>query len=139
MKALIAEDSRLLRRWQAHMLAQLGVTHIVETGDVRHALEQVSVSPPDVAFVDLEFADGSGPDLVQELRGRGATFPIFLLVAHASQRRLLWQGMLAGGNGYLTKPVDPDCLREKLSKFVASCTSEPSLVGSEASLRAKSP
>lgn len=139
MKALIAEDSRLLRRWQAHILAQVGVTQIVETGSVRDALEQYTASPPDLAFVDLELPDGTGSDLVHELRWRGAACPIFLLVAHATQRRLLWQGMLAGGNDYLTKPVNPECLREKLSKFVAPGSLEPSLYREDAGLRAKSP
>lgn len=69
MRALIVDDEPLARRRLQRALAQIeGVTVIGEAGNIRDAARMVAANAPDLLLLDIQMPNGSGFDLLDELR-----------------------------------------------------------------------
>jgi two-component system CheB/CheR fusion protein len=90
--------------------------HTVErAGDVATALEKVERGEFDLLISDLGLPDGSGVDLLRELRNRGQRLPAIALSGYG-QEEDIQQSRLAGFVAHVVKPVDID----RLTSVVAS-------------------
>ena len=68
-KIFIVDDHPLVREWLATLLRQQ--PDLVVSGqaeDIGGALIGIAKDPPDVAIVDLSLKNGSGLDLIKDLR-----------------------------------------------------------------------
>ena len=85
---------------------QVAVAH--DVADFECVLEQFR---PDLLLLDVTLPDGSGIDLAAALRRAGAhaALPIIFLTGRASMGSRL-DGIRAGADDYLLKPIDPDLL-----------------------------
>jgi DNA-binding NarL/FixJ family response regulator len=106
VRAVIAEDSVLLRDGLAHILRRSGCEVSAEVGDARALIDAVERHAPDVAVTDVRmpprFAD-EGLLAALELRRRRPGFPVLVLshhVEHACAAELVRSG---AGVGYLLK------------------------------------
>ena len=100
-------------------LERLGyVVSIARTlGEARHALAG-GVPPLDAMLLDLHLPDGSGFDLLRELRAAAATraFPVIVLTAEGEDRILREAESL--GAGLLTKPFSPSKLTARIAAML---------------------
>ncbi len=100
-------------------LERLGyVVSIARTlGEARHALAG-GVPPLDAMLLDLHLPDGSGFDLLRELRAAAATraFPVIVLTAEGEDRILGEAESL--GAGLLTKPFSPSKLTARIAAML---------------------
>ena len=100
-------------------LERLGyVVSIARTlGEARHALAG-GVPPLDAMLLDLHLPDGSGFDLLRELRAAAATraFPVIVLTAEGEDRILGEAESL--GAGLLTKPFSPSKLTARIAAIL---------------------
>ena len=100
-------------------LERLGyVVSIARTlGEARHALAG-GVPPLDAMLLDLHLPDGSGFDLLRELRAAAATraFPVIVLTAEGEDRILGEAESL--GAGLLTKPFSPSKLTARIAALL---------------------
>jgi CheY-like chemotaxis protein len=93
--------------------------HEVEAaGDMATALELASQHPFDLLLSDLGLPDGSGHDLMREMRARGHKFPGIALSGYGQAEDIL-RSQEAGFAAHLTKPV----ARERLVESIASVMS----------------
>ena len=78
-------------------------------------------APLDAMLLDLHLPDGSGLELLRELRARTATraFPVIVLTAEGEERVLQEAEEL--GAGLLTKPFSPS----KLTARIATLLGDP--------------
>ena len=85
--------------------------------DARRALEG-GASPLDAMLLDLHLPDGSGLDLLRELRADPATraFPVIVLTAEGEDRILGEAESL--GAGLLTKPFSPTKLTARIAAIL---------------------
>jgi DNA-binding response OmpR family regulator len=60
---------------------------------------------PDAVILDIEFPDGNGLSLCEELRVYNATVPILFLSGLNAGKDIV-AGLEAGGNDYILKPYD---------------------------------
>ena len=81
-----------------------GRAHVETAGDVATALELAGRHPFDLLISDLGLPDGSGHDLMRELRSRGHTFPGIALSGYGQEEDIL-RSREAGFAAHLTKPV----------------------------------
>jgi hypothetical protein len=83
-------------------------------GDVATALEEASRNPFDVLVSDLGLPDGSGADLIRELRRRGYTMPAIALSGYGREEDVQ-RSRDAGFVEHLVKPASPDRLVETIA------------------------
>ncbi|WP_035202574.1 two-component system response regulator CreB [Acidovorax sp. CF316] len=106
-RLLLLEDDPAIARTVAYALERegLAVAHSVLVHDAR---EQLAHSSFDLLVLDVGLPDGSGLDLLRELRGTATTaaLPVLVLSAHGEEiDRVL--GLELGADDYLAKPFSP--------------------------------
>jgi two-component system chemotaxis response regulator CheY len=115
MRALVVDDSRVMRRIVGRTLAGLGF-EVVEAGDGQQALDALASGPkPQLACVDWNMPVMDGLTFVGRVRAdpewRGITL---MMVTTESEQSQIVRALAAGAHEYLIKPFTPEGLREKL-------------------------
>ena len=110
-RILCIEDEAILRLDLAEVLSDT-VHDILLAKDGRQGLEMIVEHTPDIVICDITMPNLNGLELVKTLREDYPQFadtPFIFLSALADRDSVL-QGMKAGADYYLTKPVDFDML-----------------------------
>ena len=106
-RLLLLEDDPAIARTVAYALERDGlqVTHCLLVQDAR---QQMQRHPFDLLVLDVGLPDGSGLDLLRDVRNTAPTaaLPVLMLSAHGEEiDRVL--GLELGADDYLTKPFSP--------------------------------
>jgi CheY-like chemotaxis protein len=116
LRILLVEDHGVTAQMIQIVLTSDG--HMVETaGDVATALELAEKHAFDLLLSDLGLPDGSGHDLMRQLRERGQKFPGIALSGYG-QEEDIERSREAGFAAHLTKPAS----REGVVEVIASVT-----------------
>ncbi len=104
MKLLIVEDNiRLLESISGALKAEQylceGTTSFLE------AYDKICIYDYDIAVIDINLPDGSGLELIRELKKRGKSTGIIVVSARNSTSNKI-EGLVLGADDYLTKPFD---------------------------------
>jgi two-component system, OmpR family, response regulator QseB len=124
MRILIVEDDAVLANGLKIGLELTGdtVDSVSNCADARAAL----ASPMfDAVVLDLMLPDGSGLDVLKDLRRRGDKMPVLLLTA-ADEVVDRVKGLDAGADDYLCKPFDLDELAARIRAIVRRRTGRAS-------------
>ena len=122
MKVLVVDDSPTMRRIVVQMLKKIGYSDIVEAGDGREALERLQAEGDiELVCTDWNMPVMSGLELVQAIRGDESlsSLPI-LMVTTRNMKDDIITAMRAGVNNYVTKPFDPQTIKEKIDKVMGA-------------------
>lgn len=114
MRILVADDDSTSRLVARTIVRSLG--HECETvSDGTEAWEAFRCSPPEVVLSDLMMPGLSGLELCRNIRSHpsGPSTYVVLVTSAGSLTQIL-DGMEAGADDYLLKPLDPDGLRARL-------------------------
>lgn len=112
LRVLLVEDEVLIRMTLAETLEAMG-HQIEEAGTLREARRHIADRAFDVVITDLGLPDGSGADLIAELRARHPGTAIVVATGHAGS--LEASGMATPDLRYLRKPYDEHALHTALS------------------------
>lgn len=129
--AMVVDDHPLLREAIAARLSQMGAGAVHEAASVSEARARaLATGPCDLAILDLGLPDGSGIDLVTELRGHG--WPRIVVLASSDDPYAVRSAFQAGAQAYLLKSASPmvvtDGVRHVLDGgFYADPTVAPAL------------
>ena len=104
-RLLVVEDECQTRVFLVEMLAELGISS-EGVGSLRAARSALIERPFDLLVVDRMLPDGSGLDLIAELRHAGNPVPILLLTALRGVPERV-EGLEAGADDYMGKPFAP--------------------------------
>lgn len=115
MKALVIDDSRVIRSILAGMLRKLGY-ETIEACDGAEALAKVrSGGPFDLALVDWDMPVMTGLDFVKAVRADAAYASMRLMMVTAqSDLNCVSNALVAGADEYVMKPITPEMIREKI-------------------------
>jgi phosphoserine phosphatase RsbU/P len=115
MQVLLAEDEPVTRRLLEAQLIRAGYSVVpVADGDAAWDLLQRSDSPA-LVVLDWNMPGLDGPEVCRRLRGlekRGYTY--MLLVTARNEKSDVVEGLSAGADDFVSKPVDPEELRARL-------------------------
>ena len=103
VRVFIVDDHAVVRdglRFQFELDA--GFVVVGEAGTVAAAREGILRARPDVAIVDVRLPDGSGIELVRDVRSVDAGIASIMFTSHPADTAL-FQSVLAGAVGYLVK------------------------------------
>jgi len=113
LRILLVEDHGVTAKMMQMVLTSDG--HTVESaGDVATALELAGQHAFDLLMSDLGLPDGSGHDLMRELRQRGHKFPGIALSGYG-QEEDIQRSYQAGFVAHLTKPASREAVLEAVA------------------------
>lgn len=120
LTVLVVDDEPMTRTLLQLMLAPADY-EVFEAGDGFEALEKLESQMPDIMVLDVMMPNMDGLALCRILREREDTknLPIILLSAKTTPDAIQ-EGLLAGANRYLTKPVSRKNLLESLKELLTS-------------------
>lgn len=98
---IVVEDDALIRRFVVTALESEGYVAF-EADGAKRALIEAGTRKPDLLVLDLGLADGSGIDVIRELRA-WSEIPVIVLSARIAEADKI-DALDAGADDYLTKP-----------------------------------
>lgn len=118
LRILIAEDNSTNRKVISHTLRRLGYEpEMIENG--RACIDRLLSSEFDLVLMDLQMPEMDGYEATTTLQNSGNQIWITALTADAMPEDPL-RCRIAGMNDYLSKPVNPEKLKEALQRCALS-------------------
>ena len=118
-RVLLVDDDEFIRRIIAQMLRQAGLeVHSVST--VESARQVLLAVEPDLVLLDYQLPDGTGLDLLRELKRRPAfqKLPVMMLTGK-SDKQVIFDCITHGAADFIVKPVQQSALLAKLKAHLA--------------------
>jgi diguanylate cyclase (GGDEF)-like protein/PAS domain S-box-containing protein len=117
---VMVEDSDDARAAFSIILTEAGY-RVIATGDPRRAVDLVRQHAPDLVLCDTAMSAMGGYDVVRALQADTATarFPVVFFAARQEVAGRL-PSFRFGVVDYLTKPVTPDVLKEKIARVLST-------------------
>jgi two-component system, NarL family, invasion response regulator UvrY len=118
IRAIVADDHAVVRRGLRELLTESSdVSVIGEAGTARETLEQVRAGKWDVLILDINLPDGSGLDVLRQVKQEFPQLPVLILTIYAEEQFAV-RALRAGAAGYLTKESAPEELLDAIRKVV---------------------
>ncbi len=115
---LVVDDEDMTRQMIAMFLTMDG-HESVEAENGLEALEQVAKHHPDALILDVMMPEMDGITMCKKLRANPATASIpVLMLSGRSQINAEQEGLDAGANAYMKKPMDPKEMLVVLKKIM---------------------
>ena len=116
LKILLAEDNKLNQLLMERILSKMGI-HVDIANNGLEVLEKLDQNDYDMILMDVQMPEMDGFEATNRIRARelhtGKRIPIVALTAHAL-KGYKEKCLSAGMDGYLTKPVEIEKLRETI-------------------------
>lgn len=110
---MIVEDDKELNRGLC-MALKAEQRQIVSCHNIRSAREQLLVGYPTLVLLDVALPDGSGLDLLKQIKKERQTVPVILLTANDTDADIV-EGLESGADDYITKPFSLSVLRARVN------------------------
>ncbi len=110
---LIVDDEPNLRQ-SLSMILQRNGYQVTTAGNAAEALKYLEAGEFHLALLDIKMPDMDGITLLERIRSKYRSMPIFILTAHATLETAI-QAVHCGANDYLLKPIEVDVILERVS------------------------
>ena len=110
---LILEDDIELNRGLCTAFKNDGKT-VVSVSTIKAANEQLSIIKPALVLMDINLPDGSGLDLLTEIKNSDPDLPVVMLTANDTDDDI-GRGLELGADDYITKPFSLSVLRARVN------------------------
>lgn len=121
MRALVVDDSNVMRRVISGALRQAGMKEVDEAVDGLEAVEAVKQHEYGIIMMDWNMPNMDGLEAVLAIREHGVTTPIIMVTTENDRGRVL-DAVRAGASGFITKPFTPETIISKIKSSVESLT-----------------
>ena len=120
-KIMIVDDALFMRKMLAKILTEEGHEICSEATNAKEAVEKYKISKPDLVTMDIVMP------MMEELDGIGAVKEMIkldpnakiLLVSAMSQQPIVVEAIRLGAKDFLSKPVNPQRLKETVKNILA--------------------
>jgi DNA-binding NarL/FixJ family response regulator len=103
IKIFLVDDHPLVREWLTNLIQQQPDLLVCgEAEDAPAALREISIAKPEVAIVDISLKQGSGIELIKNLKVIEPGVAIIVLSMH-DERLYAERALRAGARGYIMK------------------------------------
>lgn len=110
---VIVEDDRDLNRGLCRALKEADCS-VVSCHDLREARRQLALGGVSLLLLDIGLPDGSGLELLREVKQRTPGLPVILLTANDTDEDIVG-GLESGADDYITKPFSLSVLRARVN------------------------
>lgn len=104
-RILLVDDEQELLDMVLSILIEYGFQNVKTAKSVKEAMEETEKSRPELAILDVMLPDGSGFDLMEQLK-KGGKYPILFLTA-CGEDDDKFKGFGLGADDYIIKPFLP--------------------------------
>ena len=111
MKALVVDDSAVMRKVQIGALSRANIEDVDQAADGQEAVDLCNQNKYDLILMDWNMPNKNGLEAVKEIRGSGNKTPIVMVTTEAEKARIV-EAIQAGASNYIVKPFEPASLRE---------------------------
>jgi DNA-binding NtrC family response regulator len=118
-QVLIVDDEPNVRRVLSVLLRRDGY-RTLEAGDGEEALRELDAHPVHAVVADLKMPRMNGLELLDAVQRLHPGVPVVLLTAHGTVGSAV-EALKLGALDYLTKPYDPEEVRQVVAKAVKTC------------------
>ncbi len=122
MKALVVDDSAVMRKVVIGALARADITDVDQAVDGQEAVEKVGQATYDIVLMDWNMPNMLGIDAVKEIRKNGHKVPIIMVTTEAEKSRVV-EALKAGANNYVIKPFEPATIVDKIRAVLEKAAS----------------
>ena len=134
-RVLVVDDIAANRLMLRELLEPLG-HKVVEAGDRAAAVELATAQPPDVVLLDVQMPGIDGFEVCRRLKAREATQAVpVVLVTVLDDRSDRIEGIRAGADDFLAKPVDRMDLGLRVGNAIAGHSLFPAAQAQHSRLR----
>jgi two-component system chemotaxis response regulator CheY len=117
MKALVVDDSAVMRKVVIGALSRADITDVDQAADGQEAVRAVESSDYDLVLMDWNMPNMLGIDAVKAIRALGKTMPIIMVTTEAEKSRVV-EALKAGANNYIIKPFEPATIVQKITEVL---------------------
>ena len=112
IRVLVADDHAVVREGIRNVLAaSRGFDVVGEAASGSEAVKLAGECEPDVVVLDVSMPDGTGLEVIGDVRGAAPRARVLILSVHDEAEYVL-QAVRAGAHGYLRKDSSPNELRD---------------------------
>jgi DNA-binding NtrC family response regulator len=129
-RVLIVDDEANMRRVLSALVRRDGF-ETVEAQNGLVALEMLDEADIDAILTDLKMPHMNGLELLAEVRRRSRGIPVIVLTAHGTIGSAV-EALKRGAFDFLTKPFEPDEIRQVVTKAIATRKLEEAEIFAEA-------
>jgi two-component system chemotaxis response regulator CheY len=122
MKALVVDDSEVMRKVLIGALARAGISEVDQAADGVQAMAQIRSTQYDLVLLDWYMPNKLGIDAVKEIRATGNKVPIIMVTTEAEKTRVI-EALKAGATNYIIKPFEPSAIVAKIKEVLAKAGS----------------
>lgn len=116
MHLLIVDDEASLRDFLSIVFEDDG-WRVETAASLAEARKSLARSEPDLVLCDLMMPDGTGLDLLREVKQTNPSLPVVMITAYTSTKSAV-EALKAGAHDYIAKPFDIDELKIIVRKAV---------------------
>ena len=116
MDLLIVDDEASLRDFLTIVFEEEG-WHVESAGSLGEARASIAKREPDLVLCDVMVPDGSGLDLLREVKGHDPSIAFIMITAHTSTKAAV-EALKTGAFDYIAKPFDIEELKIIVRKAV---------------------
>lgn len=124
MRALVVDDSKVMRRVVTGALRRAGLENVHEAVDGVEAVDAVKRTSYAIVMMDCNMPNMDGLEAIRAIRESGAMMPIIMVTTENDKRRVL-EAIRAGATGFITKPFSSDTIVSKIKRTLASLDPQP--------------
>ena len=115
MKALVVDDSAVMRKVIIGALARADIVDVDQAADGQLAVDACKTSEYDLVLMDWNMPNMLGIDSVRAIRELGKTMPIIMVTTEAEKGRIV-EALKAGAQNYIIKPFEPATIIDKINQ-----------------------
>jgi two-component system invasion response regulator UvrY len=119
IRVIIVDDHPVVRRGLKQIVAaEQGMQVVGEAENAREALRVIRETPCDAVVLDITLPDGSGLDVLIQLKSERPTLPVLIMSIHEEEQYAL-RVLKTGASGYLMKNSIPEELIKAIRKITS--------------------
>ena len=118
MKALLVDDSEVMRKVIGEALSKCGFAEVVHATDGQQTLDLTGQHEFALAVIDWDLPRMSGVDTVRALREQGRGLPVIIVAEEGARDRVI-EALKSGATGFVIKPFDTATFEAKVKSVLA--------------------
>jgi two-component system chemotaxis response regulator CheY len=117
MKALVVDDSAVMRKVLVGALARAQISEVEQAADGQEAVDACEKDDFGLVLMDWNMPNMLGIDAVKAIRANGKSMPIIMVTTEAEKSRVI-EALKSGANNYIIKPFEPATIVQKIQEVL---------------------